>query len=215
MIGAKSVARPEKEQSGGTEERSGEAAAGDCWKSEIKGVLLSVTAMPARRRRERQCVAARAGNRQVYIDVKCRCGMDDVSSENLHGLQRVEEKGSYGEKQIARMLNQYGIRFFYEYPLAVIDRGKVRVNYPDFLLPDLGAIIEYAGMMDNPRYVAQLEHKKAVYREAGVGCVVVEPADLGGYWPGKITNALRQLLENRVDTLDRALGAGTLRKSRE
>jgi len=37
---------------------------------------------------------------------------------------------NWGEEQIARFLDRNGIVYKYEYPLAVVDRGKVRVYYP-------------------------------------------------------------------------------------
>jgi len=39
---------------------------------------------------------------------------------------------SWGEEQIARLLDRYGTSYQYEYPVAVVDRGKTRIWYPDF-----------------------------------------------------------------------------------
>jgi hypothetical protein len=37
---------------------------------------------------------------------------------------------SWGETQIARCLNRYGIRYLYEHPLAVVDEGKTKIWHP-------------------------------------------------------------------------------------
>jgi len=43
-------------------------------------------------------------------------------------LKRVERYGSAGEEQIARAPAVYELRFLYEHPVAVVDRGKVRIG---------------------------------------------------------------------------------------
>lgn len=77
------------------------------------------------------------------------------------GLREVELYGTAGEKQIARMLKRNRIEFLYEHPIAVVDRGKVRVWYPDFWLTDFGIAVEYAGMLNNKDYAAGVEHTQA------------------------------------------------------
>ena len=42
------------------------------------------------------------------------------------------------------------------YPLAIMDREKVRIWYPDFRLPEYGTIIEYFGMNGNDAYNEQI-----------------------------------------------------------
>ena len=48
---------------------------------------------------------------------------------------------SWGEEQIARLLDRNRITYQYEYPVAVVDRGKTRIYYPDFRLPEYGLIL--------------------------------------------------------------------------
>lgn len=66
--------------------------------------------------------------------------------EALGSIVKEDEFKSEGERQIARLLERCGIDYRYEYPLAVIERGKVRILYPDFLLPEYGVVLEYAGV---------------------------------------------------------------------
>jgi len=117
-------------------------------------------------------------------------------------VEEVERNGSDGEKQIARMLERYGVRYLYEYPLAVKDRGKVRVWYPDFWLPDYGVFMEYVGNLKNEDYASGIRHKKAVYRDAGVPCLFVEENDFHGDWPKRIFGQVRESLYGRLEKLD-------------
>jgi hypothetical protein len=55
---------------------------------------------------------------------------------------------SKGEYQIARFLERNQIRYQYEHPLAVVDRGRVRIWYPDFQLPEYGLILETVPMQN-------------------------------------------------------------------
>jgi len=118
------------------------------------------------------------------------------------GLHEVEETGSYGEKQIARMLRRHGMRFFYEHPVAVRDRGKVRVWYSDFWLPDVGIALEYAGIRGSEDYRKGIEHKKAVYQANGLSCVFLDLESMRGYWPGQVIQEILRTLEARLAYLD-------------
>ncbi|MCD6287485.1 MAG: hypothetical protein J7M12_00075 [Candidatus Hydrogenedentes bacterium] len=115
----------------------------------------------------------------------------------------VERVGSYGEKQVARMLSRYRIQYEYEYPMAVRDRGKVRVWYPDFWLPDYGIAIEYVGGISSADYIAGVAHKRAVYEAAGIPCIFVEHDMLRGNWPDQIAKQIRCVLKERFMKFER------------
>jgi hypothetical protein len=89
---------------------------------------------------------------------------------------------------VGRLLDRYGIPFFYEHPLLVHDRGRYRVWHPDFALPEHGRlIVEYAGMPDVPDYAAGIRHKQGVYQANGVAALFLYPEDLSGAdWPRKV-----------------------------
>ncbi|MFW5705272.1 MAG: hypothetical protein ACOCXG_05540, partial [Nanoarchaeota archaeon] len=60
---------------------------------------------------------------------------------------------SKGELEIAKFLDKMEIKFFYEFPISIIDENnKHRVWYPDFYLTEFQIVIEYFGMMDNENY---------------------------------------------------------------
>ncbi|MBN2560203.1 MAG: hypothetical protein JXQ75_04670 [Phycisphaerae bacterium] len=99
---------------------------------------------------------------------------------------------SRGEAQVGRLLDRYGIPFFYEQPTLVYDRGRHRIWHPDFSLPTYnGLIIEYAGMMDVPGYAAGIRHKVATYARNDIPALFVYAADLRGpRWPERVTQLL-------------------------
>ena len=110
---------------------------------------------------------------------------------------------SRGEAQVGRLLDRYGLPFFYEQPTLIYDRGQHHVWHPDFTLPDYsGMIIEYAGMMDVPDYAAGIRHKQKVYQANGIPALFVYPQDLKGpNWPGRLYASIQkagaQALESR------------------
>jgi len=96
---------------------------------------------------------------------------------------------SRGEAQVGRMLDLYGIPFFYENPLILHDRGRYRIWHPDFTLPSYGnLVVEYAGMPDRPDYMAGIRHKEAAYLRNDIPALFVYPQDLtGAVWPQTVT----------------------------
>ena len=106
---------------------------------------------------------------------------------------------SWGEEQIARLLDRNGIAYQYEYPLAVIDRGRVRLNYPDFRLPKYGLVIEYFGVNGDKDYDERTRHKMEVYKQAGVDALFLTRDSLRGDWPAKIMSQIEGILKNRLD----------------
>ncbi len=99
---------------------------------------------------------------------------------------------SRGEAQVGRLLDRYGIPFFYEQPTIVLDRGVYRVWHPDYSLPTLNnLIVEYAGMPDVPGYMAGIRHKRAVYAANGLPAVFLYPQDLQGpEWPAHVIDQI-------------------------
>ena len=85
---------------------------------------------------------------------------------------------SRGEAQVGRLLDRYGIPFFYEMPLVVLDRGRHRIWHPDFsLLTYGGLVVEYAGMPEMEDYMRGIRHKEQVYRGNGIEAVFLYPAE--------------------------------------
>lgn len=98
-----------------------------------------------------------------------------VLESMLTGLEpRYESKQ---ELQIARMLDQYGLPFFYKQPTIVLNQesSKNEVWYPTFTLPQYGcSIIDY---IDNPAEKTLLE-RIGIYRYNQIPAVVLGPKNL-------------------------------------
>lgn len=105
---------------------------------------------------------------------------------------------SRGEVQIARLLDRQGIGYLYEHPLAVHDRGKVRLWYPDFQLPEYGIIMEYFGVIGKGSYDDQVRHKMEIYGQMGLDGVFLKEPCFKGDWPGRILSQIEGILENRL-----------------
>lgn len=126
-----------------------------------------------------------------------------LSYEGLDAaLERVERYGSSGERQIARALAGHGVRFLYEHPVAVVDRGKVRVWYPDLWLPDYCIAMEYVGIKDDADYSRRTAHRKAIFEEAGIPYLMIAKSDLHGNWPKRILADIHATLVERLDRFE-------------
>ena len=106
---------------------------------------------------------------------------------------------SWGEEQIARLLDRNRIAYQYEYPVAVVDEGKTRLYYPDFRLPEYGLIIEYFGVNGDSGYDRQRKHKINVYKKAGIDGLYLTRNSLRGDWPTRIMGQIEDTLKNRLD----------------
>jgi hypothetical protein len=106
---------------------------------------------------------------------------------------------SKGEQQIARLFDREGISYKYEQPVAVIDRGKTKIWYADFHLPQYGLIVEYFGMNDKQDYAEQARHKMDVYRQNGIEGLFLTDASFKGDWPGRIMGQIEYIMKGRLD----------------
>ena len=126
-----------------------------------------------------------------------------MNSATYHQNSKDTKFKSWGETQIARLLERNRIRYFYEHPLAVIDGGKTRIWYPDFQLPDYGILIEYFGRENDPDYESGMRKKKAVYQANSLAALLLTPVAFKGNWPAKILGQIEDLLAKRLDSFRR------------
>ena len=120
---------------------------------------------------------------------------------NLYSEEKVNRSlfKSKGEEQIARLLDRSNIAYRYEHPTAVVDRGKTRIWYPDFYLPEYGMIVEYFGVNGNKVYDDQARHKMDVYSANGLEGLFLTEAAFKGDWPTQIIGQIEETLKNRVE----------------
>ena len=78
--------------------------------------------------------------------------------------KRGDKVRSWGEARVADWLHDRGIRYEYE-PLVAGRR-------PDFLLPELGVVIEYSGV-EREDYARRHAERMRVYRERGIPVVAL------------------------------------------
>jgi hypothetical protein len=77
------------------------------------------------------------------------------------------------EQQVGRLLDRYGIPFFYRSPMMILDQGKHRIWQPSFSLPQYGiSAIDY--MTDD----RDIPGRIAVYRYNQIPATVLGPKDL-------------------------------------
>jgi len=68
---------------------------------------------------------------------------------------------SKGQEMIGRMLDKYGIAFYYKDPYLLWENGERKVKHPDFTLPTYNnAVINYI-----PKLNQATEQAKDIYRE--------------------------------------------------
>jgi len=123
--------------------------------------------------------------------------MGQPGTSERYGIQPAYK--SWGEEQIARLLDRNKISYQYEYPVAVVDRGKTRLYYPDFRLPEYGLHIEYFGVNGDSGYEERKKHKIEVYKKAGIDGLYLTRDSLRGDWPTTILNQIEGILKNRLN----------------
>jgi hypothetical protein len=115
---------------------------------------------------------------------------------------------SKGEARVGRLLDRYGVPFFYEQPMLVLDDGGHRLLHPDFTLPTYDSLIlEFAGMPDKPEYMRKLHYKQRVYRENAIPALFIYPQDLTGpSWPERLYERIVQEGQQALQGYSAVLG---------
>ena len=92
------------------------------------------------------------------------------------------------EVQLGRMLDKYGIPFFYDQPMLVYDNGNHKIVKPAFTLPTYaGLVMEYAAN------AADIHRRQRVYQDNGIAAVIVQPKDLQSFeGPANLLNRIEQ-----------------------
>ena len=102
---------------------------------------------------------------------------------------------SKAEADIAKMLDSYGIPFFYKQPTLVIENGKRCIECADFFLPTYnGLAIDYIIESNSAIY----RRKKNVYQDNQIPAVLVTHRDLQSpNWQKKLHNTLQDIYRSR------------------
>lgn len=107
-----------------------------------------------------------------------------------------------GQEAIGRLLDRYGIPFFYRQPNLITHRGSREIWYPDFTLPTYhGLFIDYLPKDSRPAPDAQMAYRQAVYRTNGIEAVfLTEPDLVRPTWGKDLVDRLEQFYWTPVGT---------------
>ena len=102
---------------------------------------------------------------------------------------------SKAEADIAKMLDSYGIPFFYKQPTLVIENGKRCITYADFFLPTYnGLAIDYIIESNSAIY----RRKKNIYQDNQIPAVLITHKDMNSHnWQKKLHNTLHNIYRSR------------------
>ena len=95
------------------------------------------------------------------------------------------------EAENGRMLDRYGIPFFYDQPAMVFDRGQYEAIRPAFTLPGYGGLVlEY---VENE---AQIGLRKQLYDSNGIPSVIINQRELSGFrGPANLFNRIERAIQ--------------------
>lgn len=111
-----------------------------------------------------------------------------------------------GEQKIGRLLDQYGLPFFYRQPTIVYRKGQNELWHPSFTLTQYaGAVIDYLQNTDR----SGRDQRLGIYRYNQVPAVVLGPPDLDKpNWRQELYEKLNKELKLPYYTLDNLLKEG-------
>jgi len=129
--------------------------------------------------------------------------------------EQANDYKSEGERRIASFLGQLEIPFQYEKPLAVVDKDKTKIWYPDFTLTDYGMVlVEYFGVNGSEDYRRRTLHKMKVYEANGLDVIPVYPQDFKKDWKGQLMSGIYGILERRIEDFFEVLKGGAVEEER-
>jgi hypothetical protein len=83
------------------------------------------------------------------------------------------------ELQIGRILDQYGIPFFYQQPTIIYVNGKNEIWQPTFTMPQYGcAVIDYISQANTQNPKDNIQNRKQIYDYNQIPATVLGPKDL-------------------------------------
>lgn len=114
---------------------------------------------------------------------------------------------SIEELMIGRLLDEYGIPFFYKQPTIVYDLGKNQVWKPTFTLPNYGGlVIDYVPeSADNQR--DKLLQREQAYRHNQIPAVVLDPKHLTETdWEERLYEQIEQISYRPIEAANNRSG---------
>ena len=102
---------------------------------------------------------------------------------------------SKDELKIGRLLDQYGIPFFYKQATIIYDQGKNQIWYPTFSIPAYnGAVIDYIAIPETEDYQGQTQQRREIYEQNQIPAVLITAQDLKKpAWQEQLYKKLEQI----------------------
>jgi hypothetical protein len=102
------------------------------------------------------------------------------------------------ELRIGRMLDLYGIPFFYHEARMIYDQGRYHIERPGFTLPGYdGLVVDYANNL-------QTSNRQQLYQANGIPAIMVSQQELSQPdWPEKLYERIHQLYSNQASIYER------------
>jgi len=126
---------------------------------------------------------------------------NETKDEQLEGMLSELDPPyeSIEELKIGRLLDQYGIPFFYKQATIVYDQGRNRIAKPSFtLLSYGGAVIDYVNATEEKK----LLQKEQLYQYNQIPAVVIGPPDLDKpNWDKNLYEKLKQVSQESFDPM--------------
>ena len=66
------------------------------------------------------------------------------------------------------------------------------------VVPEYGIVIEYVGSRADKDYVEGIEHKKAVYEQAGFPAIFLDAGSLNRCWSKRVIERIGDIVKERV-----------------
>ncbi|HYD03807.1 MAG TPA: hypothetical protein VEC16_05935 [Alphaproteobacteria bacterium] len=113
------------------------------------------------------------------------------------------KKMSYGEEEIAKILEEEKIEYEYEYPISIMeekegDTQKLRIWYPDFWLPRYSIVIEYFGLKGNENYDKGTVDKIKAYKKLHIDYIPVYPSTIKKNLRAYIVKSIITKINNNI-----------------
>ena len=103
------------------------------------------------------------------------------------------------ELQIGRLLDQYGIPFFYKQPMILYNRGRNEVYKPSFtLMSYVGLVIDFVPGSDSKEFL----RREQLYRHNQVPAILIGPRSLAEpHWDRTLYHKLQQTYRQTLDPI--------------
>ena len=104
--------------------------------------------------------------------------------------------------RIGRLLDQYGIPFFYRQATIVYDQGKNQIWYPTFTLVPYDGLVIDSVRASGPGSYDPIQQRKQAYDRNQIPAVVLNPADMKQpNWGRRLYDQIQQAYRHHAEQM--------------